>query len=168
MDQKDDKKDRSNQHSLSFSQTSSSSLPHYPPPLYHHLPPTHPPALPTCNRSSSLTSFTSTFYPSSSTGSNPSSPHPSHLPHNHNCNANQGGSLSLPNSPPQRPHPLLRSPSQNPTLINTADDDLMMLDNHEFIPPQNFSMVSKYIYRSAFPKKKNFPFLKKLGLKSIL
>ncbi|RIB17049.1 tyrosine phosphatase family-domain-containing protein [Gigaspora rosea] len=38
----------------------------------------------------------------------------------------------------------------------------------ELIPPGNFSMVSTWIYRSSFPKKKNFAFLKKLGLKSIL
>ncbi|OZJ01672.1 hypothetical protein BZG36_05429 [Bifiguratus adelaidae] len=36
------------------------------------------------------------------------------------------------------------------------------------IPPENFSMVSKHVYRSSFPKKKNFSFLKKLGLKSVL
>ncbi|RUP49979.1 hypothetical protein BC936DRAFT_140807 [Jimgerdemannia flammicorona] len=36
------------------------------------------------------------------------------------------------------------------------------------IPPDNFNMVSKHIYRSSFPKKKNFAFLKKLGLKSML
>ncbi|KAF9107521.1 hypothetical protein BGX27_008705 [Mortierella sp. AM989] len=35
-------------------------------------------------------------------------------------------------------------------------------------PPDNFNMVSTWIYRSSFPKKKNFSFLKKLGLKSIL
>jgi len=38
----------------------------------------------------------------------------------------------------------------------------------ELIPMENFSMVCKGVYRGAFPKKKNFPFLKKLGLKSIL
>ncbi|CAG8620124.1 5986_t:CDS:2 [Dentiscutata heterogama] len=38
----------------------------------------------------------------------------------------------------------------------------------ELIPPGNFTMVSTWVYRSSFPKKKNFPFLKKLGLKSIL
>ncbi|CAG8845426.1 17318_t:CDS:2, partial [Gigaspora margarita] len=36
----------------------------------------------------------------------------------------------------------------------------------ELIPPGNFSMVSTWIYRSSFPKKKNFAFLKKLGLKN--
>jgi hypothetical protein len=35
-------------------------------------------------------------------------------------------------------------------------------------PCANFSMVSAGVYRSAFPKKRNFPFLKKLKLKSIL
>jgi tyrosine-protein phosphatase SIW14 len=38
----------------------------------------------------------------------------------------------------------------------------------ELIPPNNFNMVSNWVYRSSFPKKKNFAFLKKLGLKSIL
>ncbi|KAF9436049.1 hypothetical protein BGZ76_004928 [Entomortierella beljakovae] len=38
----------------------------------------------------------------------------------------------------------------------------------ELCPPDNFNMVTTWIYRSSFPKKKNFSFLKKLGLKSIL
>ncbi|KAJ5067571.1 hypothetical protein M0811_02759 [Anaeramoeba ignava] len=37
-----------------------------------------------------------------------------------------------------------------------------------FIPPINFSMVAKGVYRSGYPNSKNFPFLKKLGLKSII
>jgi tyrosine-protein phosphatase SIW14 len=39
---------------------------------------------------------------------------------------------------------------------------------HLFIPPLNFSMVMKGVYRSGYPTRKNFPFLVKLGLKSIL
>eukprot|EP00127_Corallochytrium_limacisporum_P002281 Clim_evm69s109 gene=Clim_evmTU69s109 len=35
-------------------------------------------------------------------------------------------------------------------------------------PPDNFAMVQQGIYRSAFPKRKNFEFLKKLNLKTIL
>ncbi|KAJ2330343.1 tyrosine-protein phosphatase siw14 [Coemansia sp. RSA 2673] len=35
-------------------------------------------------------------------------------------------------------------------------------------PPENFGMVCPYIYRSGMPKKRNYPFLKKLKLKSIL
>ncbi|PVU85739.1 hypothetical protein BB559_005602 [Furculomyces boomerangus] len=38
----------------------------------------------------------------------------------------------------------------------------------EFIPPENFAMVAPNIYRGGMPKKKNQPFLEKLGLKSIL
>ncbi|KAF8935654.1 Tyrosine-protein phosphatase dsp1 [Dissophora ornata] len=38
----------------------------------------------------------------------------------------------------------------------------------DLCPPDNFNMVTTWIYRSSFPKKKNFSFLKKLGLKSIL
>ncbi|KNC97164.1 hypothetical protein, variant [Spizellomyces punctatus DAOM BR117] len=42
------------------------------------------------------------------------------------------------------------------------------LADEELYPTENFNMVTKGVYRSAFPKKKNFSFLKKLGLKSIL
>eukprot|EP00732_Lithocolla_globosa_P004143 Lithocolla_globosa_v1_NODE_3662_length_1610_cov_22.238432.p1 type:complete len:197 gc:universal NODE_3662_length_1610_cov_22.238432:483-1073(+) len=38
----------------------------------------------------------------------------------------------------------------------------------ELFPPENFALVSPGVYRSSFPKKKNFPFLKKLRLKTIL
>ncbi|KAI9989757.1 hypothetical protein PInf_020044 [Phytophthora infestans] len=42
-------------------------------------------------------------------------------------------------------------------------------DYEELIPPENFAMIEKGLYRSGFPKKKNFAFLKKsLQLKSIL
>ncbi|KAG2182785.1 hypothetical protein INT44_005765 [Umbelopsis vinacea] len=54
----------------------------------------------------------------------------------------------------------------------SAMDDLMGEEEEVFeealIPPENFNMVSDYIYRSSFPKKKHFSFLKKLGLKSVL
>ena len=38
----------------------------------------------------------------------------------------------------------------------------------ELIPPENFSMVENSLYRGGFPKKRHFPFLKRLRLKSIL
>lgn len=36
------------------------------------------------------------------------------------------------------------------------------------LPPQNFAIVSSFVYRSSFPTRKNFPFLRSLGLKSVL
>ena len=36
------------------------------------------------------------------------------------------------------------------------------------VPPPNFACVDRGIYRSSFPKKKNFPFLKRLGVKCVL
>eukprot|EP00128_Syssomonas_multiformis_P014432 Colp12_sorted_trinity150504_noHs@10199 len=36
------------------------------------------------------------------------------------------------------------------------------------VPPLNFAMVQPQVYRSGYPTRKNFPFLKKLGLKSVL
>ncbi|KAJ2507330.1 tyrosine-protein phosphatase siw14 [Coemansia sp. RSA 1939] len=38
----------------------------------------------------------------------------------------------------------------------------------EMHPPENFSMVCPYIYRSGMPKKRSFPFLKRLRLRSVL
>ncbi|KAJ2996366.1 hypothetical protein HDV02_006577 [Globomyces sp. JEL0801] len=50
--------------------------------------------------------------------------------------------------------------------IPTADKELDDIVNLE--PCDNFNLITEGVYRSAFPKKRNFPFLKKLGLKSIL
>jgi tyrosine-protein phosphatase SIW14 len=41
-------------------------------------------------------------------------------------------------------------------------------DDEEFCPPENFAMIESGIYRSAFPMKRNFSYLKRLGLRSIL
>lgn len=36
------------------------------------------------------------------------------------------------------------------------------------VPPLNFAMVSPGVYRSGYPNRKNFPFLTKLGIRSIV
>lgn len=36
------------------------------------------------------------------------------------------------------------------------------------VPPENFAMVCQGVYRSGFPKKRNFRFLEGLGLKTVL
>ncbi|KNC85444.1 hypothetical protein SARC_02394 [Sphaeroforma arctica JP610] len=41
-------------------------------------------------------------------------------------------------------------------------------DPDEYIPPENLAMVSTGIYRAALAKKKNFAYLRRLGLRSIL
>ncbi|KAJ3190177.1 hypothetical protein HDU85_000468 [Gaertneriomyces sp. JEL0708] len=51
------------------------------------------------------------------------------------------------------------------TTLGTNGDDPV---EEELYPPENINMVSPGVYRSAFPKKKNFPYLTKLGLRSIL
>lgn len=38
----------------------------------------------------------------------------------------------------------------------------------QLYPPQNFAMIFPGVYRSSFPKKKNFSFLKQLQLKTVL
>jgi hypothetical protein len=41
-------------------------------------------------------------------------------------------------------------------------------DGDIMVPPLNFAMCAPGIYRSGHPNKKNHPFLRKLGLKTIL
>lgn len=53
--------------------------------------------------------------------------------------------------------------------LHSEDQDLCHLDSEEqLIPPENLAMVEKGLYRSGFPKKKNFLYLKTLKLKTIL
>lgn len=57
------------------------------------------------------------------------------------------------------------------TLSNTAaaDGASDKVDGEDpFIPPLNFAMVDNGIFRSGFPEPANFPFLKTLGLRSII
>ncbi|KAH6581064.1 hypothetical protein BASA60_002624 [Batrachochytrium salamandrivorans] len=53
-------------------------------------------------------------------------------------------------------------------LQDERDNEHQHPEEEELQPCENFNMVTAGIYRSAFPKKRNFPFLKKLGLRSIL
>ncbi|KAI8585445.1 tyrosine phosphatase family-domain-containing protein [Geranomyces variabilis] len=55
--------------------------------------------------------------------------------------------------------------STTTTTLRAAAEDP---GDDELYPTENFNMITKGVYRSAFPKKKNFSFLKKLGLRSIL
>ena len=41
-------------------------------------------------------------------------------------------------------------------------------EGEEILPPENFAMVWRGVYRSGFPTKKNLAFLQQLGLRSIL
>jgi tyrosine-protein phosphatase SIW14 len=41
-------------------------------------------------------------------------------------------------------------------------------DSDQLIPPVNFSLVARGIYRGSYPNFRNFSFLKQLGLRSIL
>ncbi|KAG0167272.1 hypothetical protein DFQ29_000541, partial [Apophysomyces sp. BC1021] len=67
-----------------------------------------------------------------------------------------------------RPHSaLVSTPSWDITDNFLVQDD-QDLFQEALIPPENFNMVCQHVYRSSFPKKKHFQFLKKLQLKSVL
>ncbi|RKP07320.1 protein-tyrosine phosphatase-like protein [Thamnocephalis sphaerospora] len=55
---------------------------------------------------------------------------------------------------------------QAPVLDETTGEDRD--HNQPLVPPLNFALVEAGIYRSGHPNPKNYRFLKKLGLKSIL
>lgn len=44
----------------------------------------------------------------------------------------------------------------------------MTTDDEEYCPPENFALLEPGIYRSSFPMKRNFSFMRRLKLKSIL
>eukprot|EP00639_Heterosigma_akashiwo_P004402 CAMPEP_0194570786 /NCGR_PEP_ID=MMETSP0292-20121207/7974_1 /TAXON_ID=39354 /ORGANISM="Heterosigma akashiwo, Strain CCMP2393" /LENGTH=243 /DNA_ID=CAMNT_0039421329 /DNA_START=215 /DNA_END=946 /DNA_ORIENTATION=- len=62
--------------------------------------------------------------------------------------------------------PLLST--QNSQDVVSTDPKPDDEDEEEYFPMENFSLVSKGVYRGAFPMKKNFGFLKRIGLRSIL
>lgn len=60
--------------------------------------------------------------------------------------------------------------STNGTMANTSVPPTTsgVSTASPLIPPDNFAMVNSWVYRSSFPKKRHFPFLRTLGLKSVL
>ncbi|KAJ2878599.1 tyrosine-protein phosphatase siw14 [Coemansia aciculifera] len=68
----------------------------------------------------------------------------------------------------------IMTPPAIPTAMTSSNkvfgDPLLNPDEFpdDMNPPENFAMVCPYIFRSGMPKKRNFPFLQKLKLKSIL
>ncbi|WVW86974.1 hypothetical protein I302_109030 [Kwoniella bestiolae CBS 10118] len=105
-------------------------------------PPSIPPFLATILSSRLASSPLPTAGPSTS---NPKSTNPSPTP---------GSSTTI--SQPQPPNPLYLPP---PALPKVEED---------LVPPENFSLVSKGVYRSGFPKKRNFGFMETLRLKTVL
>ncbi|CAG8475480.1 4870_t:CDS:2 [Acaulospora morrowiae] len=59
-----------------------------------------------------------------------------------------------------------------PTTTNSDDSPRNSSDASEevkvMVPPLNFAMVAPGVYRSGHPNRQNFPFLKRLELKSII
>eukprot|EP00126_Sphaerothecum_destruens_P004981 Sdes_comp18486_c1_seq2m8484 len=50
----------------------------------------------------------------------------------------------------------------------SRENEPLLLRDVVYVPPLNFSMVIPGVYRSGYPNKKNFPFLRKLKLKCII
>jgi len=54
--------------------------------------------------------------------------------------------------------------TDEPVAVTAVDE----CRGEELFPPENFAMVETGIYRSAFPRSKNIPFLRRLRLKSVI
>ncbi|GAA5824468.1 hypothetical protein JCM3770_003720 [Rhodotorula araucariae] len=85
-------------------------------------------------------------------------------------------SVTLNGVPASSLHRATRPPSPSAASSATGADDARTtataddLDEDEgaLRPPENFAMVSPRLYRSSFPRTRNFPFLRSLGLKSVM
>ena len=58
--------------------------------------------------------------------------------------------------------PSVQDPWISPAVLQLSEEP------DEYIPPENLAMVCKGVYRSALPKKKNFSYLRRMGLRTIL
>ncbi|CDW98629.1 hypothetical protein [Sporisorium scitamineum] len=86
------------------------------------------------------------------------------IPMSASTTASVGTTSSVP-----RPVPSSLSNSTLPGTASINNSSSMPPDFQEdLLPPDNFAMVNSYVYRSSFPKKKHFPFLRTLGLRSVL
>lgn len=71
-------------------------------------------------------------------------------------------------------HPAPPTPSPATPLANPSSAALYTLPQappppeDPLIPPENFSIVCSGVYRSGFPKKRNFEFMETLRLKTVL
>ena len=129
-----------------------------------------------CSTSTSSRTNTSTPSGIDRAPSNPSGPHTEHDPKSPSSPADLAPPLPpflarilathhpppQPSSPSYGPEarPVPQSLYLPPPAIPDVEEDL--------VPPENFALVCPGVYRSGFPKKRNFGFLGTLGLKTIL
>jgi hypothetical protein len=77
-----------------------------------------------------------------------------HPPHHHHRNASHA-----------------RSPTSSLQRTKSYFEQHAISNPHPrllYSPPVNFGMVTHNLYRSSFPQKENFAYIRKLGLKSVL
>ncbi|GAA5960436.1 hypothetical protein JCM3765_007513 [Sporobolomyces pararoseus] len=89
----------------------------------------------------------------------------------------KGKERAIPPPPPSPSHSLVTltttTATTAPSEISSSDEtgggaSEGLHDKKTVFPPENFAIVVPGIFRSSFPRKKNFDFLKSLGLKSVL
>lgn len=95
--------------------------------------------------------------------------HP-HVPNGSAESDPQHSVKGLPSSTrPRSPSKLAISSSiQEEGAVDAVTDTSLSLPSNSWTVPENFSMVVDGVFRSSFPRVDNFPYLKSLGLKSVL
>ncbi|KAL7425056.1 tyrosine-protein phosphatase siw14 [Cryptotrichosporon argae] len=71
-------------------------------------------------------------------------------------------------TPTTSPAPLPGGASKTPPTSLYLPPPAVPRPEDDLVPPENFAVVDKGVYRSGFPKKRNFRFLETLGLKTVL
>ncbi|CBQ68604.1 related to SIW14-protein involved in actin filament organization [Sporisorium reilianum SRZ2] len=116
----------------------------------------------TLSSAGSIASNVSATQTSSEAGAGTTSVKP--IPMSASTTASAGTASSIPRAVPSS---LSNFTLPGSSSINASQN--MPTDFQEdLLPPDNFAMVNSYVYRSSFPKKKHFPFLRTLGLRSVL
>lgn len=82
-------------------------------------------------------------------------------------NASHSASQSHAHTPSSPIAASLTTASNNTSSPTGNNNTNSYIEIAELLPPENFSMVDKGIYRSSFPRTKNIDFLRKLKLKNV-
>jgi hypothetical protein len=97
----------------------------------------------------------------------PSTGNPSN-PNSSSHNTTSGSSTTTGSNSNSTQSPTTAAPVPNPSAALYTLPPAPSFPEDPLIPPENFSLVASGVYRSGFPKKKNFRFLETLKLKTVL
>ncbi|SNX85747.1 related to SIW14 - protein involved in actin filament organization [Melanopsichium pennsylvanicum] len=114
-------------------------------------------------------SISSTGSTASNTSARPSPPEPKTHANSTPLSTTTTATIinNFPSAAPRTNNSLSSLPLASNTSTSASNNNLVDFQE-DLLPPDNFAMVNSHVYRCSFPKKKHFPFLRTLGLRSVL